>query len=368
SLGHKQNQIWKLCSSAYPYKNPKLLCFAIFSFLLASSFLFLFAYNIVFLLILKMEQILIEDEYSVISDETVFDGAEESDATSLHFKSNEYGCFAEIGLNLIKEETLEHQIITKSFFTGMSFLEKDAEIVAIHKNQNSCSLLRQARLESFQIFTKALMKKCGGDANLRFGWYGGSKNDLIHIICHGFNSCSSNLTWNSSHGIGVCLSPAKFSIDSALSTMEDEDGLRHVLLCRVILGKVEVVNVESKQNYPSSKDYDSGVDSIAAPRRYIVWNAFMNSHISPDYVISFKCSPPKNSPVVPNSPWMGFPSLISILSKMLEPSKIRLLNKCYNDFKKHKIMRREMVNKVKDIAGERLLVAVLKSYRKPEIM
>ena len=77
-------------------------------------------------------------------------------------------------------------------------------------------------------------------------------------------------------------------IHSAMSTVADEHGLRHVMLCRVILGKVEAVPAGSNQSQPSSRQYDTGVDDISAPKRYIIWTAFMNSHIHPDYIVSFK--------------------------------------------------------------------------------
>ena len=75
---------------------------------------------------------------------------------------------------------------------------------------------------------------------------------------------------------------------SALSSEVDEYGLRHVLLCRVILGDMEVVSPGSNQFHPSSQKFDSGVDNLADPRRYIVWSAYMNSHIFPIFMISFK--------------------------------------------------------------------------------
>lgn len=69
----------------------------------------------------------------------------------------------------------------------------------------------------------------------------------------------------------------------------DEDGLRHLLLCRVILGKPEVVLPgNSEQYHPSSHEYDSGVDKLFAPKKYIVWSTHMNTHILPEYVISFR--------------------------------------------------------------------------------
>lgn len=68
----------------------------------------------------------------------------------------------------------------------------------------------------------------------------------------------------------------------------DGDGLRHLLLCRVILGKSELVRPGSEQCHPSSEEFDSGVDSLSCPRKYIVWNTHMNTHVLPEYVVSFR--------------------------------------------------------------------------------
>lgn len=75
---------------------------------------------------------------------------------------------------------------------------------------------------------------------------------------------------------------------SALSSEVDGDGLRHILLCRVIMGNMEAVCPGSTQFHPSSQKFDSGVDNVLAPRRFIVWSANMNSHIFPAFIISFK--------------------------------------------------------------------------------
>lgn len=81
---------------------------------------------------------------------------------------------------------------------------------------------------------------------------------------------------------------SNLSFRRALSSAGDENGLRHLLLCRVILGNTEAIFPGSKQFKPTSKEFDSGVDDILAPRRYIIWSAYMNSYILPSYAISFK--------------------------------------------------------------------------------
>lgn len=56
------------------------------------------------------------------------------------------------------------------------------------------------------------------------------------------------------------------------------------------MGNTELVRLGSKQFHPSSEEFDSGIDDVQNPKRYIVWNMNMNSHIYPEYVVSFKIS------------------------------------------------------------------------------
>lgn len=71
---------------------------------------------------------------------------------------------------------------------------------------------------------------------------------------------------------------------------DDENGVKYIVFCRVILGNVEVVNPGSEQCHPTSENFDSGVDDLQNPCHYIVWNMNMNTHIFPEYVVSFKMS------------------------------------------------------------------------------
>lgn len=156
------------------------------------------------------------------------------------------------------------------------------------------------------------------------------------------------------------------------SCVVDEDGLRHLLLCRVILGKMEVVHPGSQQYHPSSEDFDSGVDNLPAPKKYIVWSTHMNTHILPEYAVTFRAPPclkgeqlyntclflfpfrvrvmiarsctnlicaliwlgflnTQGSLKKPTSPWMPFTTLISVLSKFLPPQSVNLIAKHHRD-------------------------------------
>lgn len=83
----------------------------------------------------------------------------------------------------------------------------------------------------------------------------------------------------------------KFWLDySAKFCDVDENGVQHLVLCRVIMGNMEVVRSGSRQSLPGCKDYDSGVDDLQNPSIYIVWTMNMNTHIYPEFVVSFKIS------------------------------------------------------------------------------
>lgn len=64
-----------------------------------------------------------------------------------------------------------------------------------------------------------------------------------------------------------------------------------MILCRVILGNIELVLPGSEQFYPSDESFDSGVDNLDNPNQYIVWNMNMNTHIYPEYIVSVNTSP-----------------------------------------------------------------------------
>ena len=70
----------------------------------------------------------------------------------------------------------------------------------------------------------------------------------------------------------------------------DNNGEKHMILCRVILGNVEKLEAGSQQCYPSSSEFDTGADDPKNPKWHFIWSTNMNRHILPECVVSFKCS------------------------------------------------------------------------------
>ncbi|KAK9669450.1 hypothetical protein RND81_13G131000 [Saponaria officinalis] len=263
----------------------------------------------------------------------------------------------------IPENDRSHELIRRKFLAGV---EDTAVFTAVHRRNWSENSSTLARIQTFQIHAKAMEKKCGGNPNMKFGWYGGDKDRINQILAHGFSF--NDLLINNNGAI--FLSPDGFPSQSVDDCGADEDGLRHVLLCRVLLGQSELVQLGSGQVHPSSDEFDSGVDSYENPKNYVIWSANMNTHILPEYVVTFKVKETHSSSQVvskmrrmPTSPWISFPSLISILAKYLAKDATALITKYHNDYKERKLSRAELIRKVRHIAGDKLLISVIKLFK-----
>ncbi|CAN6357025.1 unnamed protein product [Urochloa humidicola] len=100
---------------------------------------------------------------------------------------------------------------------------------------------------------------------------------------------------NSEHQLGASLHQR---VMIAMLAKADGSGETHIVLCRVLMGRPEVVTAGSLQSRPSSDDYDSAVDKLENPKWYVIWNKDMNTRVLPEYVVSFKC--PKLQPIQDN--------------------------------------------------------------------
>ncbi|KAK6935466.1 Poly(ADP-ribose) polymerase, catalytic domain [Dillenia turbinata] len=118
-------------------------------------------------------------------------------------------------------------------------MQENIEVVSIYKNLHS-NFTTQARIQSFRIFAEAVSNKCGGNPNIRYAWYGTSTTEIRQIMSDGFNLCGRHENFEA-YGCGLQLSPANFSIVSAFSAVSEQDRLRHVMLCRIILGNMKAV-------------------------------------------------------------------------------------------------------------------------------
>eukprot|EP00249_Psilotum_nudum_P022793 c28644_g2_i2 orf=369-2309(+) len=182
----------------------------------------------------------------------------------------------------------EHALVANKFLAGLGMLVTYTSVVGIYR-ENHSSMTGQARLQAFQK-QEEFKRKMRGDANVRYAWHGTSKQGVSGIVLHGFGQ--PKMPKNGTvYGVGVYLAPEDYSHVSAVYSDVDENGEQHVVLCRVIMGNMEQVQPGSEQFHPSSEEYDTGVDNLLNPKRYIIWSTHMNTHILPQYIVSFKISP-----------------------------------------------------------------------------
>ncbi|XP_021887205.1 inactive poly [ADP-ribose] polymerase RCD1-like isoform X2 [Carica papaya] len=301
-------------------------------------------------------------------------------------------------------EELDTDFIVNKFFSGIS--PSDAEVLAVHRCSN---VSMQARLELFKKQVE-ITKKYHGDANVRYAWLPSSKEALSTILLYGCGYWGlSNAKFT--YGIGIHLAAENCSYASANYCDVDENGVRYMVFCRVIMGNMEVFS--PGQFHPSCEDFDSGVDDLENPKQYIVWNMNMNTHVYPEFVVSFKLSssaeenrvggemkldvsgvttaspqshahlllkssavdlgsgnrstsysgrcqgkaPSVGSSVsrTPKSPWMPFPMLFAAISNKVPPKDMELISSNYELFREKKISRDDFVRKLRLIVGDALL-------------
>ncbi|XP_024517743.1 probable inactive poly [ADP-ribose] polymerase SRO2 isoform X1 [Selaginella moellendorffii] len=300
---------------------------------------------------------------SAVEDE----GGEVEDVTSS--RSKLANLVVSSGGRLAKLEAGDPKLVDvkAAFLAGLGRLSVVADVTSVCKVRYDCPG-GQARREAFETLSDLTAKVRGGDANLQQAWYGCSRNELLSVIKHGFGRPSVDSTY----GVGIYLSPESLSRLSCRGADIDENGEQHVLLCRAILGKAELVRAGSKQFHPSSDLVDTGVDNLANPKRFIVWSTRMNTHILPLYVASFKfprkwhgimeasakCSNSseiKEKVIAPKQSSVTVPMLFSVLKPELSSSEMNIVVQDYLELKNAKISREEFLKRVRTLIGDEKL-------------
>ncbi|CAA7035054.1 unnamed protein product [Microthlaspi erraticum] len=297
-----------------------------------------------------------EQEGSTISESGSCDSYDKGKRQRLSFAD-------EHGLIELLEGDKAYDLIYRNCKSGLG---DQCELISILRN-GFRSVGSRAKLKTFQVFQEAVEMKHGGGgesrskAKVKYGWCSVAKTELKSILEYGFSDPRND----GSYGRGLYLSPDNSLLQclKESSTPESsEDGMRFMLLSRVLLGKSEIVPKGSTQSCPSSPEFDTGVDDLASPSKYIVWTTHMNTHVLPEFLVCIKT--PSNftrSPKRLRSPWMAFPVLIKALSKFLPPSQILIIQKHYKDQQNKRISRSELIQRVRGITGDRLLVHIIKA-------
>ncbi|KAK6162187.1 hypothetical protein DH2020_002028 [Rehmannia glutinosa] len=284
--------------------------------------------------------------------------------------------------------SLDSDAVRELFFRAISSCA--AKIVEIRP---CTSIVMGSRLELFEKQVE-ITKRYRGDANVQYAWLPCLSGTVSAILKYGVGHYDHYLKINPPHGDGIHLIPANGSQISSNYFDVDENNTRHMVLCRVIMGNMELVRCGSNQFLPSSEDFDSGVDRLQNPNHYVVWNMNKNSHIYPECVVSFKMTSDVEEPVcgnangddiprfsnyegpqaqvlgetvqarAPKSPWMPFPMLFAAISSKVTRDSMDLLRTNYALFRNKKMSRDTFVKKLRLIVGDNLLKSAITSLQR----
>ncbi|KAG9444986.1 hypothetical protein H6P81_016326 [Aristolochia fimbriata] len=310
------------------------------------------------------------------------------------------------------KESGAYKAVAKMFNKGMKKVDPNAQIVSVcwisHAGPRGA-----ARAKAFHRFSH-LTASLRGDPNLRYAWYGTDPIALQRIIFHGFREVDTH-GFTNIFGAGVYLYAEPFPhYSAALATPDASDEFR-MLLCRVVVGNMERIEQGSRQCRPTSNLFDTGVDDCKDPKCYIIWNTRMNTHILPQYLITFKVYdqltdtwrrrnllrsqllataamkssapvPMKSSaPVAANQlrnaiqegfPWLfnqnpephpnasvSFVVLLNELKNHLPNSSLELLEGIYAEVKTGSLPRETLIHTLRGLCGDEVLRAVIDSLR-----
>ncbi|KMZ64436.1 hypothetical protein ZOSMA_36G00420 [Zostera marina] len=175
------------------------------------------------------------------------------------------------------------------FLSGMENTVSSNNIFAIHHIIPKSG----AKIGRLQIFTQkaaTTLARCG-TVNMRNGWFGTSYEVITDILLNGFDA-TNGLSVRGPLGTGVYLSPQNLACNSAQSCYPYANGLKYMMLCRVILGNVEVVPVGSYERFlPSNVEFDCAIDHPTFPSMYMVWSCNILTNIHPDCIVVYKETP-----------------------------------------------------------------------------
>ncbi|XP_042473006.1 inactive poly [ADP-ribose] polymerase RCD1-like [Zingiber officinale] len=297
-----------------------------------------------------------------------------------------------------------HQLnraVQKMLLQGLGRVIDEKDIVGIYRTPLT-NILGRVRFNLFQAQVENT-KRIRGNANVRYAWLASSKDAMEEMMSHGV---LKQPVQKRLYGNGIHLAPANCSDICASYADVDKIGATHLMLCRIVMGNVELIHSGSEQSHPTNDNFDTGIDNLQKPKHYIIWDINMNTHIYAEYVVTFKMTNKlkaflnwKNSgshafaiqnssssdcqlqekvfqstpefgnhsqdpvagkvPRVPTSPWMPFSMLFAAISTKVPSEDMDLVHTHYDDFKKRKISRIDLVKKLRQIIGDKLLVSTI---------
>ncbi|XP_017974485.1 PREDICTED: probable inactive poly [ADP-ribose] polymerase SRO1 [Theobroma cacao] len=188
-------------------------------------------------------------------------------------------------------------------------------LIELHRRERHSD---KARLKVFQKHI-GITKGVRGTSNVVYAWYGALTKVVENVVAHGFRLPSKVPATNDCR-VGVYLPPFGLpQLSAEMAGVTDDNGVKHVILCMVLLENVKKLEARSKQHNTSSVDFDISFDDPKNPKWYLLWSINANMHILSECVIGFKLC--------------FLEKLISKIKNSFFPTKVREIMNSYNSFK-----------------------------------
>lgn len=263
-------------------------------------------------------------------------------------------CSGWLNTRLVKETDKAYTLVRNYFLAGMKKFDAAVAVTSIRQ----CTRVGHMERARLQVFQKQIemTKAARGASNTVYAWHGTSSRGVESILAHGFGVPSQISTY----GIGVYLSPVGLPGLSARLAEADQNGEKHLILCRVILGNVEKVEAGAQQCYPSSLVFDTGSDDPRNPKWYVVWPSNMNRHVIPECVVSYRSTDHLQDQFKgPNRTKYPLEKLFSKMKSSLSPSKLQEVMNLYHTFRAGKLAKDSFFKQFRSIAGDQILLSAI---------
>ncbi|KAJ4917050.1 Inactive poly [ADP-ribose] polymerase RCD1 [Raphanus sativus] len=260
------------------------------------------------------------------------------------------------GIKPAGAEGLDKDAVKKMFTMGTASLGH----VAVLDVGRFSSEIAEARLELFHKQVE-ITKKHRGDANVRYAWLPAKREVLSGIMMQGLGVGGAFIR-KSVYGVGIHLTAADCPYFSARYCDSDENGVRYMVLCRVIMGNMELLRGDKavflwfKLSVPHNaegnlvaRNDNSGV-TLEGPKDLPPQLDLNGRERGSGSANSLGSSTTK-----PKSPWMPFPTLFAAISHMIAEKDMSFINADYQQLREKKITRGEFVRKLRGIVGDELL-------------
>ncbi|XVF81771.1 hypothetical protein PTKIN_Ptkin15bG0183300 [Pterospermum kingtungense] len=229
----------------------------------------------------------------------------------------------------------------------------------------------KTRFEAFQNQIE-IDRKARGKPNVVYAWFGGSTAIVDRVLTNGFG-VPANVLPTDVLGIGVYLSPLRHL--SAKLADSDDNGIKHLIFCRVELGNLEKLEGSSQQYEPSRVEFDTGCDDPNNPNWYVVWAADANRRIHPECIVSFSISGDLGTSLLflplflkknflVDQPGVGvnyaLEELFSKIENSLHPIQVQELCFLYDSFQDDKLSEDDFISRLRKMVGDEVLCSAIR--------